>query len=167
MADKARGGRRRAATRPPRAGASALLGAASLGGALALTGILVIGTRVEPSPIPAPAAVIAAVPPPSVPPVVPVSGAPAAPPGLTEAGRRDVELVGTPKAVAFLEAMRAAGIPTSRTGVAEVLVAREACTELATGTSEAELAGRIPRGLPTVTRAQAGELVDLAQKHYC
>lgn len=163
MADRARGGRRGAADRPPsRAGAVALLGAISLGGALALTGILMTGTSVEPSPILAPAAVIAAAPP-SAPPVTPEGG----PPGLKEAALQDGELVSAPKAVAFLEAMRAAGVPTSRTGVAEVVVARQACTELASGTSEQELAGRIPRGLPTLTRAQAGELVDLARKHYC
>ena len=167
MADKAGGGWRRAADRPPRAGAATLLGATSLGGALALTGILVTGTSVEPSPIPASAAMIAAASPPTALPVASESGAPARPPGVNEAARRDTELVGAPQAVAFLKAMRAGGVPTSRTGVAEVLVARQACAELAMGISETELAGRIPRGLPALTRAQAGELVDLAQQHYC
>ncbi|MGH3612006.1 MAG: DUF732 domain-containing protein, partial [Pseudonocardia sp.] len=100
---------------------------------------------------------------PAVPPAAPENG----PPGPKAAALQDGELVSAPKAVAFIKAMRAAGVPTSRTGVAEVVVARQACTELASGTSEQELAGRIPRGLPTLTRAQAGELVDLAQEHYC
>lgn len=171
MADRARGGRRRAARRPPRPGAAALLGAISLGGALALTGILVTGTSVESSSLPAPAAVIAPAPPAGESPpsaqVAPGGENPARPPAANEAARHDGELVGAPKAVAFLKAMRAADVPTSRTGVAEVLVAREVCTELTAGTSKKDLARRIPSGLPTLTQAQAAELVDLAQEHYC
>ncbi len=79
----------------------------------------------------------------------------------------DPGVTGTPEAVAFLEALRAADVPTSRTGLAEVLIARAACAELDGGSSEDDLARRIPRGLPTLNRAQAARLVEIAQEHYC
>jgi hypothetical protein len=142
-----------------------------MGGVLALSGILVTGAGAAPGPGPGPARPAAV--------VAPAPGvAPAAPqqeqaPPPAERQRRSVTpaddpaLTGTPAAIAFLEAMRAADVPTSRTGLAEVRVAGAACTELASGTSAADLARRIPSGLPTVTRAQAAELVELAQEHYC
>jgi hypothetical protein len=79
----------------------------------------------------------------------------------------DPGVTGTPEAVAFLAALRDADIPTSRTGLAEVLIARAACAELDRGTSEDDLARRIPRGLPTLNRAQAARLVEIAREHYC
>jgi hypothetical protein len=79
----------------------------------------------------------------------------------------DPGVTGTPEAVAFLAALRAADVPSSRSGLAEVLIARAACAELARGTSEHDLARRIPLGLPTLNSTQAARLVELAREHYC
>lgn len=138
-----------------RVGAAGLLSAAVLGGAVASVGMLATGTGVESGQALASAALVE---------TGPAGGGSALPGGQAQ---QDAELLAQPKAVAFLEALRAAEVPTSRNGLAEVLTAKAACAELASGTGEADLARRIPMGLPTVTRKQAATLVDLAREHYC
>lgn len=156
--------RRRAPVRPR---ATGLLAAAVIGGAVASLGV-VVGSA--PGPALTPAALVSAAP--------AAPGQPAPRPGMAYPGRppapaplpspeEDAALVAQPQAVAFLAAMRAAKVPTSRNGLAEVLAARAVCNELAKGTTETQLADRLPSRLPTITRKQAVTLVNLAQKHYC
>lgn len=140
-------GRRRRA--PARAGAVGLLTAALIGAAAASAGALASARHPAPTPTAA------------------VSVAPGTLPATVSAARAEAELVGRPESVAFLEAMRRSGVPTSRNGIAEVRVGRAACAELESGTNEDELAVRIPKGLPTVSRTQAAVLVDLAREHLC
>ncbi len=73
----------------------------------------------------------------------------------------------SPKAVAFLTALRDADIPTSSSGQAETEAAAAICAQLDQGADEAQLARSVPAVLPDVTRGQAGDVVDLSQQHYC
>lgn len=138
-----------------------------MGGVLALTTILMTERDAVAGPVAVPAAAVGPGP-------VAAGDPPAqAAPDAARSGRHPVPaaddpgVTGTPEAVAFLAALRDADIPTSRTGLAEVLIARAACAELDRGTSEDDLARRIPRGLPTLNRAQAARLVEIAREHYC
>ncbi len=142
--------------------ATALLAAAMLGGAIALGGVLVGGPDVAPSPAPTAAVVDGAGP----------AGAPAVPPGPQRGDAGAVPAVpdggpANPKAAAFLKALRAVKVPASRSGFAELRIAGEACAQLAAGTSEKDLARRIPMALPTLTEATAAKFVTAAQRHYC
>ncbi|MBW0118445.1 DUF732 domain-containing protein, partial [Pseudonocardia abyssalis] len=67
----------------------------------------------------------------------------------------------------FLSALREAGVPTSRGGAAETEAAELVCGELADGVDEARIARALPASLPTVTRAQAADLVEIAKENYC
>lgn len=166
---------RRRRRKAPRPNAVGLLGAAVLGGVVASAGMLATAPGTTSGPLLFSASVVASAPAPASVPAEPVVRAdgPAAPvtPARPAAPRTQeaeyADLVAEPKAVAFLKAMRAANLPTSRNGVAEVLTAKATCSELASGTSATNLAKRIPSGLPTVTKAQAATLVTLAEKHYC
>jgi hypothetical protein len=71
------------------------------------------------------------------------------------------------QAVAFLTALRDADIPTSSSGQAETEAAAAICAQLDQGADEAQLARSVPAVLPDVTRGQASDVVDSAQKHYC
>jgi uncharacterized protein DUF732 len=71
------------------------------------------------------------------------------------------------KAVAFLTALRDADIPTSSSGQAETEAAAAICAQLDQGADEAQLARSVPAVLPDVTRGQASDVVDSAQKNYC
>jgi hypothetical protein len=155
------------AARARRGAAPALIGAA-MGGVLALTTILMTERDAVAGPVATPAAAVG--PGPVAPGDPPARAAPpdAAKPGrLPVPAADDPGVTGTPEALAFLAALRDAAVPTSRTGLAEVLIARAACAELNGGTSDDDLARRIPRGLPTLNRAQAARLVEIARKHYC
>lgn len=159
--------RQRRRTRP-RPGAAGLLAAAVLGGAVASVGMVATGTGTA-GPVPTPAALVSPAPPAAPAPADPQPAAPGSEPAPAPRtlAEQDKALVSTPPAEAFIAAMRAADIPTSRSGIAEVYTARAACAELAKGATVADLARRIPPGLPTVTKKQAATLVTLAQKHYC
>jgi hypothetical protein len=139
-----------------------------VGGVLALTTILVTQPDAVAGPAAAPATAVGPRPVAAGGPPGQATAPDAAKPGrLPVPAADDPGVTGTPEAVAFLEALRAADVPTSRTGLAEVLIARAACAELDGGSSEDDLARRIPRGLPTLNRAQAARLVEIAQEHYC
>jgi hypothetical protein len=71
------------------------------------------------------------------------------------------------KAVAFLTALRDADIPTSASGQAEVEAAEAICSQLDQGANEAQLARSLPAVMPNVTRGQASDVVDFAQRFYC
>jgi Protein of unknown function (DUF732) len=73
----------------------------------------------------------------------------------------------SPKAVAFLTALRDADIPTSSSGQAETEAASAICAQLDQGADEAQLARSVPAVLPDVTRGQASKVVDFAQQEYC
>jgi hypothetical protein len=73
----------------------------------------------------------------------------------------------SPKAVAFLTALRDADIPTSSSGQAESEAAAAICAQLDQGADEAQLARSVPAVLPAVTRGQASDVVDFAKQHYC
>ena len=160
-------GRRRAEP-PRRRGAGTLLGAATVGGLLALGGMVVTGTGGLPAPALAAQAEDAGT---EATPGRAADGATPAPrPGAQPAPRAEEpeeELESTPQALAFLEALRAADVPTSRQGLPEVLVARAVCEEDAKGTSHDMMAEGIPSVLPTVTSRQAALLIDAALEHYC
>ncbi|WP_343944079.1 DUF732 domain-containing protein, partial [Pseudonocardia zijingensis] len=128
-----------------------VVAAIGVGAVLVLAAIVAIFTTGEPDAAPAeatPAALSAPVeqpPPPPAPAVDPAS----------------------PKAVAFLTAMRDADIPTSASGQAEVEAADAICAQLDQGADEAQLARSVPAVLPDVTRSQASDVVEYAQKNYC
>lgn len=155
-------GRRRAA--PPRR-VGALLAAATVGGVLAAGAVLVAEDGVRG---PAPEVVTAAERAPAssataeravaAPPATSAAPAPAAP------ARPDVD---SPAARAYLAALRAADVPTSRTGAPEVEVAQLVCERLSTGVDREQLGRAIPRVLPTVTKAQGRLVVDAAAEHVC
>jgi hypothetical protein len=127
-----------------------VVAAVGVGAVLVLAAIVAIFTTSEPEATPAeatPAAVSAPVaqPQPTVPAIDPQS----------------------PKAVAFLTALRDADIPTSSSGQAETEAAAAICAQLDQGADEAQLARSVPAVLPDVTRGQASKVVDFAQKNYC
>ncbi|OZM80136.1 DUF732 domain-containing protein [Pseudonocardia sp. MH-G8] len=102
---------------------------------------------------PAPAAVTAVAAPP------PAESAPAVP-----APAIDPE---STQAVAYLTALRDADVPTSRSGQAETEAAAAICSQLDQGADETQLERSVPAVLPEVDRNQAGDVVELAQEHYC
>jgi hypothetical protein len=102
---------------------------------------------------PAPAAVTAVAAPP------PAESAPAVPPPAI-----DPE---STQAVAYLTALRDADVPTSRSGQAETEAAAAICSQLDQGADETQLERSVPAVLPEVDRNQAGDVVELAQEHYC
>jgi hypothetical protein len=126
--------------------------AVALGGVAVLGGIA-LGTGVVGAP--QPAAVVASTPP------TPPTSTPADPPADAA-----VDPVSN-RAAAFLERLRAAGVPTSLAGTPEVEAADRVCDQLAGGTEPEALARSLPASLPTVSRSQAAELVAVAQEHYC
>jgi hypothetical protein len=71
------------------------------------------------------------------------------------------------KAVAFLSALRAADIATSRSGSAETETAAVICEKLGNGVSKDGIARTIPAALPSVPKRQAADVVELAQELYC
>jgi hypothetical protein len=71
------------------------------------------------------------------------------------------------KAVAFLSAVRAADIPTTRSGRAETETAAVICQKLDNGISKDSIARAIPAALPSVSTRQAADVVELAQELYC
>lgn len=153
--------RRRRVRRPARPA----LVAAAVGGVLAIAGVLVAGNIVRTSP--EPAAVIGATT--SQEPVVPVL--PSDVDGNDEEAAETLERAEvdpqSDRAVAYLEELRAAGVPTSRGGLAETEAAALVCRELDDGVDEDRIARALPASLPTVTRAEAQELVTIAQRNYC
>ncbi len=129
-----------------------VLAALGVGAVLVLAAIVAILTTSEPEAAPAaepaPAAVTAPVAQQSQPTVAAVNA-------------------NSQKAVAFLTAMRDADIPTSSSGQAEVEAADAICAQLDQGADEAQLARSVPAVLPNVTRGQASDVVDYAQRFYC
>jgi uncharacterized protein with von Willebrand factor type A (vWA) domain len=96
---------------------------------------------------------------PALPGAEPSSAAPApGAPGTVPASNR---------AAAFVEQLRAAGVPTSRAGTPEVEAADLVCDQLAGGMDRETLARALPASLATVSRSQAAVFVDVARQHYC
>lgn len=71
------------------------------------------------------------------------------------------------RAVAYLKALRAAGVPTSDSGQSETEAAQVICQQLAKGAQAADLVRALPAVLPTVNSKQARSVVSTAQKVYC
>ncbi|TQM13913.1 DUF732 domain-containing protein [Pseudonocardia kunmingensis] len=117
---------------------------------LAVAGVVATLTATGADPAPA-AVTAAAVPPPVEPPAV-------AQPGI------DPE---SAEAIAYLTALRDADVPTSRSGQAETEAAAAICSQLDQGADETQLERSVPAVLPDVDRNQAGDVVELAQEHYC
>jgi Protein of unknown function (DUF732) len=88
--------------------------------------------------------------------VVDPSSAPAAPPPSADGDSQ-----------AYLEALRAADIPTSKSGRAESEAAAAICDQLRRGVDRAELARVVPAMLNTVDPSRSSLVVDLAERHYC
>jgi hypothetical protein len=129
-----------------------VLAAVGVGAVLVLAAIVALITTSEPEAAPpeaTPAAVSAPVEPQQPEPVTPA-----------------VDLH-SKKATAFLTALRDADIPTSSSGQAEVEAADAICSQLDQGADEAQLARSVPAVLPNVTRGQASDVVDYAQRFYC
>ena len=124
---------------------------------LAVAAVVTALTTSGAEPAPAPAAVVDAA-------SLPSAAAALPPPEVQAAADVDPE---SDKAVEFLTAMRDADIPTSRSGQAETEAAAVVCEQLDRGSDEDTLVRALPAVLPDVTRAQAGNVVNLAQKHYC
>lgn len=147
----------------------ALLTASAVGTVLVVAGVLaaVFGGARAPvaAPVPPPAAAVPAVPTvtgPSGPAVTTAAPAP------TEEARSDAPVdPTTPKALAYLAALRAAGVPTSDSGESETEAAAVICQQLAKGTAAADLVTALPTVLPTVNGRQAKSMVAVAQKTYC
>lgn len=128
-----------------------VVAAVGVGAVLVVAAIVAIFTTSEPEAAPAeaaPAALSA--------PVVPQPEPPA--PAIDPHSKN---------AVAFLTALRDADIPTSSSGQAETEAAAAICTQLDQGADEAQLARSVPAVLPDVTRSQASDVVEFAQKLYC
>jgi Protein of unknown function (DUF732) len=73
----------------------------------------------------------------------------------------------SPKAVAFLKALRRAGVPVSTSGLTETQAAALICDRIGSGTSDRSLARSLPAVLPTVTDDDAPAVVGAARKAYC
>gem|GEM_PF-2594629 len=80
--------------------------------------------------------------------------------------RGDVDPAGG-KAGTYLAALREADIPASRSGLPETEAAAVICEQLEAGADEDALVRALPAVLPTVTRAQAVEVVAIAGELYC
>ena len=79
----------------------------------------------------------------------------------------EAEVDRTERTAVYLRELREAGVPTSRAGVAEANAADLVCEELADGVDAERIARALPASLPTVSRSQAADLVEVAQEHYC
>jgi hypothetical protein len=146
----------------------AVLTAAAVGTVLLVAGVLasVLGGPTGPSPMSAAAAgPTAASAPAAATPVPPASAPTAAAP--TDAPSDAPVDPASPKAVAYLAALRAAGVPTSDSGESEVQAGAVICQQLAKGTDAAELVQALPAVLPSVNSRQAKSMVTLAQQKYC
>jgi hypothetical protein len=103
-----------------------------------------------------------------LPTVAPQAPAVQVPPPAPGPGAGPVEVDPTSEsAVTFLRALRAAEIPTSRSGRAEIETAAVICEELGQGVAVDKIARTVPAALPSVPRRQAAEVVDLAKDLYC
>lgn len=138
-----------------------VLAAAAAGGVLALGVVLLAGNVVRTSP--QPAAVVETAP--TRQPVVPVLPSPDADAGEVEV-EGEVDTL-SDRAIVYLQELRAAGVPTSRGGLAETEAADLVCNEIEDGVDEARIARALPASLPTVDGRQAAELVEIAKENYC
>jgi hypothetical protein len=127
---------------------------AAIGVGLVLAMAVVLTTFMGNAEEPAPAAVVGVAPPTTV------EAAPAS------ATRPAVDPK-SKKATAFLGAMRRGGIPVSNSGLPETEAAAVICEQLEQGAKEDALVRSVPAVLPTVTKAQSGDVVRLAKQHYC
>ncbi|MBW0090122.1 DUF732 domain-containing protein [Pseudonocardia sp. KRD-184] len=138
-----------------------LLAAGAAVGVLAVAGVVLVGNGGSGDSgggAPAPAAVVE-----SQVPVLPFAAAPAE----TEEQAPDQGDPRSDRAERFLSGLRAAGVPTSRSGAEETEAAELVCRELADGVDEARIARALPATLPSVTRAEAADLVEVARESYC
>jgi len=71
------------------------------------------------------------------------------------------------QAVAYLDALRAARVPTSRSGRAEAEAAAVICQQLERGAADQALVRALPAVLTTVTTAQAPTVIEAARRHFC
>lgn len=144
-----------------------VLAAAAAGGVLALAGVMFAGTVVRTTPQPA-AVIESAVPSQeSMVPVLPGSVDGAGDDEGSDAGTGTDVDPSEDRSADFLQKLRAAGVPTSRGGLAETEAADLVCNELSDGVDEARIARALPASLPTVSRAQAADLVEIARDDYC
>jgi hypothetical protein len=128
---------------------------------LGLAGLLTT-LESEPEPEPFPLAPVAAAPTTTAPPTAAaVPGTPADAPL-----RAAVDPQSRP-AAAYLDALRRAEVPTSRTGLAETEAAEVVCRQLENGVDQATMVRALPAVLSTITPAQAPVVVRAAQEHYC
>lgn len=138
-----------------------LLAAGAAVGVLAVAGAVLVGNGGDSGDgdeAPAPAAAVE-----SQVPVLPFAAGPAE----TEEQALDRGDPQSDRAAEFLSGLRAAGVPTSRSGAEETEAAELVCRELADGVDEARIARALPATLPSVTRAEAADLVEVARESYC
>ncbi|MDT7617493.1 MAG: hypothetical protein QOF00_4940 [Pseudonocardiales bacterium] len=136
-----------------RGGGRVVVAAAAVCGVIAVAAI--VADIVGGSPTPTPAAVTE-----SAPAAASVAAAPTTDPDASADPT-------SPKAVAYLKALRAADVPTSGSGQSETEAAAVICQQLARGTDAATLARALPAVLPTVDSKQAKTVVSIAQQKYC
>jgi hypothetical protein len=153
--------RKHAEQTSPRFGRRPVLVVIAVGAVLVIVSVLAAlvgwGADRPPAQVTPPAPSVAPeVPKPQVPP--PAPGPESAPPAIDPT---------SDKAVAFVRAMRAADIATSRSGRAETQTAAMICLRLEQGTEADTIARTIPSALPSVERRQAAEVIDLAKQLYC
>jgi hypothetical protein len=96
----------------------------------------------------------------------PIAAAPSAAPAGDAPVRAAVDPA-TQQAMAYLDALRTAGVPTSRNGLAETEAAALICRQMERGADKASLVRALPAVLTTITPAQAPLVVDAARTHYC
>jgi hypothetical protein len=139
-----------------------LRGVLAVAAAVVLLGLagLVSTMESEPEPEPVAAAPVAA-------PTTRPSTTPAAAGAVPDAPLRAAVDPRSRPAAAYLDALRRAEVPTSRTGLAETEAAEVICRQLANGTDQATMVRAVPAVLSTVTPAQAPIVVRAAQDHYC
>jgi hypothetical protein len=153
--------RKHAEQQPRRFGRRPVLVVVGVGAVLAIVALL--AALVGSGPDRRPAEV--GTPVPTVAPVAPGAQVPPPAPG-PESGPVEVDPT-SKNSVTFLRALRAAEIPTSRSGRAEIETAAVICEELGQGVAPDKVARTVPAALPSVPRRQAAEVVDLAQNLYC
>jgi Protein of unknown function (DUF732) len=153
--------RKHAEQQPRRFGRRPVLVVVGVGAVLAIVALLAALVTAEPDRPPAEVGS----PLPTVAPQAPAVQVPPPAPG-PESGPVEVDPT-SDSAVTFLRALRAAEIPTSRSGRAEIETAAVICEELGQGVAPDKIARTVPAALPSVPRRQAAEVVDLAKDLYC
>jgi hypothetical protein len=141
-----------------------LRGVLAVAGAVVLLGLAGLVATLESRAVPEPTAPVAATAPTTA--ARPTTTATATGAAADAPLRAAVDPQSRP-AAAYLDTLRRAEVPVSRTGLAETEAAEVICRQLENGIDQATMTRAVPAVLTTVTADDAPTVVKAAEDHYC